>query len=111
MLSFSLFMLFLSFFHLGASETIPVAAHIYSYPPFEYCDLENPRDQESFYGQEVELALSIINNTQWLGENQYEFEFYCVCCFSVLLEVMTHDFDLEEVGRKYMFTVYLSLFL
>lgn len=86
----------------------PAVVQIYHYPPNEYCDLDNPRDQTAFYGPEFELAVEIIENIEWL-ETQYQVDFYCICCNDVIRDAVLEDFHMTEVGKKYLFTAYFLL--
>jgi hypothetical protein len=98
-----LVLFFYAFFSFSNGDVVPAIAQIFHYPPNEYCDLDNPRDQSGFSGPEFDLALEIIGNIQWLDDD-YEFEFYCICCNDVIRQAVVDDFHMTEVGRKYILT-------
>lgn len=91
-----------SWLAVPALSLTPAIVQIYHYPPNEYCDTVNQRDQSSFSGQEFELTDEITQKIEWVDED-YDIEYFCICCSSYVL-LANDDYHLNETGAKYLFT-------
>jgi hypothetical protein len=90
-------------FSLALSANVPAVVQTFNFLPGENCDLEQPKNQSLFSGNNFEFYKSIIEGVEWPND-QYEVEFYCISTAEEVINAAITDFYIQDPGRTYLLT-------